>query len=476
MAKIGSPSYYVRWVFTEDFPDEEFPLVFLHDGQLSYSLTLYMKCTFGRGLGKQTSSLNDLFQVVGEMKLFFDCQSDKHEYWNKEPRRLVVDYFDKKLHGTVRDNRCELGLYWVPSKISRVRSLLNRFNEYQEFCSMEFNSEDMLVSDVIASFAIHYGNFCRQTKFSLLAHLTSNYQEKIGKVKLGSGMRLSHQHEYTEPEFKKKYFPKEYLAEFVDFATDINQQAMYLLCAFCGLRASEALQIMVNDIVTLKGELLQSVILSHPNQGHTFDPLKKKMVERKNVLNSYGEETFNVESEYVQLNQTDVEYCKRPRPRTQLPIKNPFHCGWKGVRCEPKDDRYGYVLKWTNENARLKFCQILSPLLRQERVNHPYLICGPNGAPLRKVTFETRFVRQAKKLTGEIYRPHSLRHFTGYYCANCLDLTIDQTQVMLRHKSIASTQVYYHLDSDKVRSSIAGNQEKDEWKKYKFNKWSPEKA
>lgn len=50
---------------------------------------------------------------------------------------------------------------------------------------------------------------------------------------------------------------------------------------------------------------------------------------------------------------------------------------------------------------------------------------------------------------------HSLRHMYGYYCANILRIPIETTQMLMRHASVHSTQVYYTLESSVVREIIS---------------------
>ncbi len=445
----GNPYYYVHWCETKEFSNERpFPLVYLNNGELCYSLLSFLKFLYSVGSGKNTSSLNDLFRCIAELTVLFEVSKHEHNRWRKDPRLLIIDYFEKSLHGTVRNGHCELGLWWTGRTVENVKRMLSAFSKYEIYCATYLNADPLSTSEVLCQSTIAYSEFRRRTEFNLLSHLRgkpSNHSENSFNLALAHGQEQVSQRRNNFP----KYFPPEQLMELVESTLDPNQKAIYLLCAFAGLRASEVLHVFVNDIVVQDGCLIPDLIVDHPVSGKTWCPKSGQLVSRIEVLNSFK----NTQYYDPELSEKELKFVRNPIPRVNVP--KPLHSGWKGGLLEPTVTKYNYVVQWTEENAQLKFFDIVNKfLMRQKRCNHPYLFCSTNGAPLRLSTYSKRFERESERLTGERYAPHSLRHFCGFYASNCLEVPIDVAKIILRHKRITSTAVYYHMSSEKLSDEI----------------------
>lgn len=464
---IGSTAYRVEWVITEEFPERPFPFVYLSDGTLCYSLLSFLKHQYSLGLAKNTSSLTDLFRVVGEIKMFYNCLPSRHEKWLADPQILIIEYFEKRLYGTIRNNECSYGLWWKPSKNSTVRKLLRRFSEYEEYCHRYLDTAEINTSDVVTTAAIEYAKFQRKAKYDLLGHLTDYTQDP--RFEKNTGMpNLSYENAENTGLRKQrcKYFPPEHIACLIDTAIDANQAAMYLLCAFAGLRESEAIQVLITDIVHRKGALLPDVILDHPVVGRTWDQESQKLMVRSDYLRTFNNPDFY----QIGLSEKELNYVRAPIPRCNQP--KPFRAGFKSVELEHYHEPFGYLVEWSNAFAQLKFFELLnSTVLLQERANHPFLFCSKNGAPLKLSCYEQRLSRQSKRITGTSHGTHSLRHFCGFYLNNTLNFTINMAKVFMRHKSITSTMKYFHTSAEKLKSALTGEAKINKWASLDFSMW-----
>ena len=467
----GNPYYIVNWCenVAEFGSDRPFPLVYMHNGELCYSLLAYLKHLFAIGAAKQTSSLNDLFRCIAEISIFYEKSTVQHFRWSKDPRLLIIDYFEKCLHGTIRDGNCDLDLWWQGRSVSNIKRMLTAFSKYESFCTDYLQTDPLSTSEVICESALSYSAYKRKQEFNMLAHLTDFVAEPPTK----NGHHLAHGNEVDQNKRKRvpKFFPPSFVMPFIDSALDANQQALYLLCAFCGLRASEAVQIFINDIVAVQGTLVPDVIIDHPVSGETWCHKTSKLIKRTKVLETFCDPDFFDPT----LSEKELSYARHPIPRCNA-IK-PMHAGWKGVLLEPQIPIFGYILQWTNDAAKIKFFNLVNKkLLSQKRANHPFLFCAGNGAPLSLSTYEKRIERESKRLTGQKYGSHSLRHFCGFYLSNTLDFRLEDARSILRHKRIESTNVYYHVTSEKLAEAFGKaknkeNQIPNKWKELSFNKW-----
>ena len=458
---LPSPYYFVNYVETVEFGHRLFPLVYLSNGELSYSLLAYLKENYKVGIGKEGSTqFNVLFRVVGELNYFFDSADDEQRRrWEETPRLLVVDYFSNKLYGF--DSCCnesQKALFSKRVMLNNLIPLISRFNEYEQWYSTYSNADALDSEKVIHSLLRRYTSFKTRAKFDLFAHL-ADFSMPTHKTKLS----LSYEFE-TLTSMNKKYtfFPPERIVELITSSMDINQEAMYLLCAFTCLRASEALQILISDIVSTDDEILPVILVNHPNSGFTYDHEHRAFISRR----KYFEDRKSSKKLVEDMKSEDLHFMNNIRPRT-LAAGSKYRLGWKGMLTEgvSNDKPFGTTLIWTNDHAKVRFFQIYKRLVTQKRVcDHPFLICDGSGYPLSFSTYQKRLERQSLKILGVILRSHSMRHFSGYYIANVLEVSIEVARIYLRHCSITSTQVYYHVSNATVAKQMTGLEQKNRFK------------
>lgn len=462
MNKNESVAYHVEWVDTLEFSGRKFPLVYLHDGSLSYSLSCYLNHLYKMKKAKGTSSLSDLFRVVAELNYYLIARSNTSSCassdWEDNPQRLVLEFFADLYHGTINKNgMCEYKLYWKGISYDTLKKLIAKFEDYSEYVANYLGYNKIKVNDVLERTSKQSHEFFKKSDYTLLQHLNMEEDAESWNTK---GITYS-----DDPAMKHigkgkneyKFFPPKYLSALITGELDINQQAMYLLCAFTALRASEALQIMITDVVPSDESLFREVILSSPVD-ETWCPTKNKFISREKIFDTYKNETFLSDIDF-DLDDEALEYARNPIPRVNLPLNNRYKAGWKGITPEyEKAAKYGYVLEWTDDYARLLFEKLINKLLQQKRSNHPFLICNKaDGMPLAYNTYYRRLHRKSNKLTGKGYGTHSLRHFAGFYIANKLKKSKEEAQPLLRHFTVLSTERYYHITKKTAKNAFFKN-------------------
>lgn len=463
----SNPYYHVHWCeeTTEFGRERPFPLVYMNNGELCYSLLAYLKHLYSVGAGKHTSSLYDLFRCISEITIFYERSSKEHTRWKQEPRTLIIDYFEKSLHGTIHRGNCNLGLWWEGSSVKNIKRKLRVFSKYEEFCAEYLSTDSLRSTEILCQSTIEYNVYRKRQDYSLLKHLKGvNTDSKKQSVIFSHGQEPETRVENSTPNF----FPPELVTKFIESALDDNQRAIYLLCAFTGLRASEAMHVLISDVVVNKKTAEFELIVSHPVSGSSWCHETRRLKRRKEILGSYNNAQYFDPS----LSSKELQFVRYPIARVNVP--KPLHLGWKGVLLEPQHSTFGYVVQWTEDAAKLKFFEIVQRyLLSQKRCNHPYLFCSKNGAPLSISTYSKRFERESLRLTGDKYNPHSLRHFTGFYICNYLDVSIDIAQKVLRHHHSSSTQRYFNMSAEKFSETLKKAKgieinEKNKWKQIPF--------
>jgi integrase len=210
-------------------------------------------------------------------------------------------------------------------------------------------------------------------------------------------------------------------------------------------RISEALQIFATDIFFEKQTCEAVVALANPINGMALDNDKRK----RNVylMQQYG-----------------------LLPRCDLPKSSPLHAGWKGMIedgfiHEPDSIAANWGgRRWTKMKflmpwfARL-FWRAHRVYLRERNIHgrhHPYYFINlvhNVGAPLTRSSVTQILKTSCRKAGIKPIGPHSLRHMYGL-CLAAWNVSIVEAQILMRHASTNSTQVYYRIPERKITQSL----------------------
>jgi hypothetical protein len=451
-------SHLVNWVYTKEFGNNKFPLVYLSNGNLSYSLLCFINSKYKDKEGKVTTKMTDLFRVVGELNQYCLRRKDMKDLWEEKPQLMLKEYFEDRYFGTITPDGCPYGLYWHGISHTILKKLISAFEGYADYVAAYLDYSVLDASELYATKRAaegqeFYQGFKDKKKRGLLQHLET--QSNKDKSWNSSGLTPEHDPKLKgkkseDPDYK--FFPPEKVKELIMSANDINQQAMYLLSSFTSLRASEGLHLLTTDIIwSGKSMLFHDVILSEPF-AKTCCPKTNKPIDRITIIKKKHQENFDEFS----LDKEALSYAQNPLSR--MSVLGRYHVGWKGITVnDEKDSDFGHLLQWQNDYARVAFENLIPELLAQKRAGHSYLFCNKDGMPLPYNTYYKRIYRASKAICDTHYGTHSLRHFCGFYQANTLGFSKEKTQINMRHASILSTEHYYHLTLTEAKYHIEKN-------------------
>ena len=107
-----------------------------------------------------------------------------------------------------------------------------------------------------------------------------------------------------------------------------------------------------------------------------------------------------------------------------------------------------------------KNLDINSTIFIKNYVNHRSIKSGATTwqKKLREAGIKAKIIKFDGK--GEVIpetsvHPHLLRHSYASYLVNSKKMDIRKVQILLRHSSLISTQIYVHIDRDKLKEELA---------------------
>ena len=486
-----SSFYQIVWVYTEEFPGREVPLVLLADGQPGYVVNQWIFY-----LLEEEASPSRLEQYVRAMcHLYsFALSRYKENFSEKEAESLIADFISAKKYGT--DQYCistdpskswlfSLGLSWKPllQRTQTIALYLDAINKFDEWQSV-FHHIDRLNPYEMKLMTVWeiYTDFKTRTQWDPLAHLSPARDHSRKEYKHSVDGKLIHKrHKYGQGKRKcPKAFPLEAFVDLVERSQNPRDKLLWLLMAGGSLRGSETLHLFQSDIegVNALGEAL--VQLADPETG---------MVA---WTDQHGQKRHTTRLEYFKKCFSNSEASEDSplrdlRPRTQYGKRNSgLHAGYKGTTFGDSDSErqlFGYAdgrqydihhIWWIDPRIGNYFWEVFqeyqSYYLWQNRATgranskgwpwHPWLFISTNklnyGMPLTVPSLKKAWERALKRigLAGCGLGYHSLRHLYGYYCANVLRLPLETTQILMHHSNVTSTQVYYALENRVVREVI----------------------
>lgn len=362
-----------------------------------------------------------------------------------DPKVYLAQFYQARRFGFVR-------LGWEPVEVKVAQDEVRWISEFSYFCHQNFghlpvNREESLAVSALTNIEFR-GWIERKRKskeYSLLSHLDKPLSDENAVVRRWSFAPESGRATRSKT---AKYFPPRRVLDFVINASNIRDRLLWMLMFFGGIRISEALHLLVRDIIFEKKTGCAVVILADPVDG-AID-----WVNRKNGRKENGTRAKFLASQYDLI------------PRNQLGATDPLSAGWKGMMLDDSRKRQSRVI-WLNEAAGRAFWELHKMYMNMHRLHigdlHPYYFVSLNqqnyGEPYKYSNAYKRFSQNAKNIGiashDDGVNPHGARHFYGFFLANVLKLSIETTQKAMHHRSPISTEVYYHIGSERVRKEIS---------------------
>lgn len=112
----------------------------------------------------------------------------------------------------------------------------------------------------------------------------------------------------------------------------------------------------------------------------------------------------------------------------------------------------------------LNNCLIARKEMEEKIIDKDALFLSKNYTRINKRSVEMLVKKYLKKacLDTEKYSPHKLRHTAATLMYKYGDVDIRSLQMILGHENISTTQIYTHVDNDRLREAIKSNPLSDE--------------
>ena len=483
---IGSIYHKIVWAYCKEYGNREIPLVFLSNCKPGYVINQWIFYLVDEGI---TPSKLELY--LRSMTGLYDlCVAlyRGNPLSENDASILMALYIDARIYGTDKfcikktDNRLtNLGLFWKPTKKTNIMQNIIAMNKFDKFQQTYHGSTALNPSENIfmSTYEI-YRDFVRRTKWDPKLHLFPSRQhtKEVFQANIGS-----EDHSRKKGKSKRqtpKAFPLNRFIELVESCPNSRDKMFILLMGGGSLRMSEPLHLLFTDIEGIDRYGQTSVRLEDPETG------RMEWVEKD------GERCYGLRTEYFEKCWKNEQLSSGHPLRGLMPRvmygkrRHGLHSGWKGMTFHASQgtERFAsgidgrpydvHYIFWLDPKIGAYFHSCYKDYMERYiyqnpftgKLNpkgfpwHPWLFIDISkknyGYPLSYSAAEKIWDRRLAKLRlrnmglGE----HSLRHFYGYYCANILRLELAQTQVLMHHSSIDSTQVYYNLDDSTTRQEL----------------------
>lgn len=423
------------------------PFLFLEDGELSILALTWVR----QKMLNEAASPSTVAKAVAAIGRFYDfymLEKIGAVLATNELPLTLSQFYEARRFGLASAG-------WTPVKQATAVNDVRAVSEFTEWCANNFGHaaanprEKVLVSCLNLSEQRAFRvKLASSKRWNPLYHLAPTTQEGQGVVTRSAfnpsrGTR-------SKTFGGKKYFPPDKVWSFIGATSSIRDKLYFLLLFFGGLRISEPLHLFATD-VSIRPDGTARVLLGHPQDG------AYKWIGADKKQHTGNRATFLAERYGLGA-------------RNLLAENDPLHAGWKGMAFDDPNRSEGEV-HWIREDASQLFARLHSEYIRTVRSKlkdvHPYYFVnerdGPSyGLPLKASNISKAFNRAAERISLSTRQagvnPHGARHFYGYYCATVLRLPVETTQKVMHHQSMLSTEVYYALSGETVRSEMMAAQ------------------
>lgn len=367
------------------------------------------------------------------------------------------------------------GLYWMQSSPGRAMNVMRALSDFTAWVQ-ETEVDNTLVrqpADIIVPATgrdtarfLYIARYKREVSFFAHIKRVSKQRQPSNEAIFGSGAGGVNSAGHVQ-------FPRQHLVSFIRAGflvgrskselqnyEDHAAKIVTMLCAFGGIRRSEALHVWTNDVQWANGSPV--VFLHHPVQGKIHYADEGEML-RADFLRRYHQ----------------------MEPRNL--VRGKFHAGWKGIKCNSEWWTQIYwlpldgITEAFSEAVRTYLLDIRPELMRYRRKrglqDHPFLLVSTGyanhdsdldsvGAPytyaayrnawaravtrLRKITKDDNII--VKKKLG--LTPHGLRHLYGSLLKE-LNVPANIIQEGLHHRSPLSQLVYTQPTAEHVHDVLS---------------------
>ena len=393
--------------------------------------------------GSKPPSLVRIGRAIGLLHDFHVLANGGKEMTELELQALLKKFFEARRYGNA-----DLG--WKPVDLKSAQDDVRWVSEYSAYCAANFGHvalnprEQKLVSAMSAKEFQQWLAVARLRRDNdMMFHTYRSTKQGRGETDQRTFRPEAGDEIRSET---AEYFPPEKVFEFIASARTLRDRLAWILLFFGGLRISEVMHIFTRDITRDRKTGEAHVALAHPVDA------------RLDWFNVAGKKQIGTRSAFL-AEQYGLT------PRNQLAAGNSDYAGWKGMLLDDSKPKHSTV-NWLVPGIGELFWDMHAEYMRTERLQaqneHPYYFISTygdfHGQPLKLSNLHKQFERCASRVELSTsmsgVNPHGARHFYGYYMATILRLSKEEAQKALHHRSITSTEVYYHLTNEVVRKAM----------------------
>lgn len=452
--RVRNACHEIVYVKTRQYPNRVFPLIFLENGKPGYVINAYINYLMMRG--EQESSLQQKINAVCQLYEFYRRRNGNADLSEERTRHLIYDFGAAKLHGTLQpDGSDPLNLGWRPVMPSTLRTMLRYLEDFDAFQTTYLHAGPLNPVEVRFQSAFErYLDFKARSKYDPFVHLFPSRSTEQSRAAYAV---REHRRELLR-RGAEKVFPADFVVDLIERTETPRDKMLLLLMAFGGLRRSEPLHLLHQDIAgRFRDTGAAWVVLTDPVRGSVA------WTDRHGVARSEPRKEFFA-SEFQNHHLPQGHPLRNLQPRCLYGRKgHGLQVGFKGMTFSGHGAEN--FVHWLHEEAGVLFWRCYESYIAEHFHGkpahwpyHPFLFIRLDaegyGLPLTLPAVEKMFERACARIGLSGFGPHALRHFYGYYAATILKLPIEQAQVCLHHASVVSTQAYYRTAPEAVRREI----------------------
>jgi len=394
-------------------------------------------------------------RAVGFFYDFTRQTRDRYEA-NTEYSKILSDFVECLIRGTIHEGEDPLGLYWPKQGWKVVDGMVKALTAFSDWCVIEYGTAPInpwRAANWGERMAV-FRSWDLRNKSSLLVHLADR---QAAWREAGHTREVAvHKRPFIIPSERPPHFPIDHFDRLIEDGFkrpgvpehapfhrryNVRDLLIALLQGAGGLRESEPLHLFVDDVFEYDGRAV--VRVHHPQESMTeyLDPLtgEIKLIRREQYLNQIGMLSRNAD-------------------------RSSRRAGWKSPAMK-KDRNYIYMdVEWFPQVYGTLFLALYKLYIQccRPESSYPHLFLTSEGItcgePYRPSQYE-------KKLASAIRRiglvpskqngttSHGLRHMYGQRLKNAgIDDNI--IQICMHHKSPLSTLIYTKPEYEKIQEAL----------------------
>lgn len=452
--RISNARHEIVYVKTKQYPNRVFPLVILENGKPGYVINAYINYLFMQG--EQESTLHQKINAVCQLYEFCRRREDGTDLTEKQARHLIFNFGTAKLHGTIQsDGSDPSNLRWRPVTATTLRNILRYLKDFDTFQATYFHAQTLNPVEVRFQTSFErYLDFKQRSKYDPMIHL---FPTRSAEKTIATYHVKEHRRDHLRRRVEK-VFPADFIVKLIERTDVARDKMLLLLMSFGGLRRSEPLHLLQQDICGRFSDSGAAWV-------RLADPVRSE-IEWMDACGHIktGSRADFISKEFQNLHLPAGHQLRNMQPRCMYGRKgHGLQVGFKGMTFSGHGQNN--FVHWLHEEAGVIFWRAYETYIAEHFHGkprhwpyHPFLFVRLDaegyGLPLTLPAVEKVFNRACERIGLKGFTPHSLRHFYGYYAATVLKLPVEKVQACMHHASVISTQTYYRTDPQAVRKEI----------------------